>query len=342
MADFYFDSSPFTDYGEFNPTPLTTSTHGGHTVKQLNPSQSVRFASTSTAISINSYYSTAAGRTYVLLQDGVEVGDVAIPSTGSGAFDDFELATGLSGLHEYEILCITPMDGSSGNWYDSHLVLDADSLAAVAHEARFVWGVYGDSIALPSVAGHETDINSPLITDARKGDTWLACQENGQAMIITASGGGKVVNTGRDNTNGIPVNVDGVAVRYGINDAEDFPGGSATFQEAYADMIDNIRARIGAGKPIVCFRPLGTVTPTAQEDIGTEIQAAISGKANVSYVDTDGWISEDTDHMPDGLHPNAAGYAEMASFLAAALLAATETPTVLNVTTLNIGTLTIG
>lgn len=339
-TNYYFDSAPFTTYGEFNPVPLTTTTNSGHTVKQLNPSQSIRFTSSSTSVVINTYFSTAAGRTYVLLQDGVEVGSVAIPASGSGAYADRTLATGLSGTHEYEILCITPIQGEIGTWYDSHLVLDDNSLSAVPHPNRFVWGMYGDSIT-GMTAAHQTNLASPLITDTRYGDMWIACQANGHAMNISGVAGGKVVNTGRDSTGNIPVAVDGVRVEYGINDAPDLPAGNATFQTAYGVMIDNIRTRIGAGKPIVCLRPFPTVGDSGQANIGTLIQAAIAGKADVSYVDTAGWITETTAFMPDSLHPNAAGYAMIASpetpVLAAAAGAAVVSATTMNFTTLLAG-----
>jgi hypothetical protein len=335
-ANFYFDEAPFTTYGEHNPMPVFSTTAGGHTVKAIQPSGSIRFASTSTSVGINVYYSTAAGRTYVLLQDGVEVGSEDVPATGAGAYQTITLATGLSGEHEYEIHCITPIAGATDAWYDSHLVLDADSLAAVAHPPRFVWGFYGDSI---------TNIGSatPAITDTRTGDMWQACQETGHAMAIYAPGF-KVANTGRDSTAGIPADVDGVCVRYGINDAPDFPSGAATFRQAYEDMVDNIRTRIGAGKPIVCLRPLDTVADAStQMDIGTEIQAAISGKADVYYVDTAGWITRNTSHMPDGLHPNATGYAEMAAPLAETLeIYDGDGGGSVTVGTLTLGTLIIG
>ncbi len=339
--NYYFDEAPFTTYGEFNPTPVFSTTSGGHTVKELQPSQSIRFRSSSTSVAINSYYSTAAGRTYVLLQDGVEVGSYTHPATGGGAYADRTLATGLTGTHEYEILCITPIFGNASSWYDSHLVLDADSLSPVAHPNRFVWGSYSDSINAVT-SSHMTDSGSAGISDTRYGCVWIATQANGQAMYISGVAGGKVANTGRDSTANIPTTVDGVLVEYGINDAPDLPAGNATFQTAYGVMIDNIRARIGASKPIVCLRPYGTVGDSGQANIGTLIQAAIVGKADVTYEDTDGWITETTAFMPDNIHPNAAGYAQLAIPLAPVLLAASGEATTLNATTFNATTLRVG
>jgi hypothetical protein len=43
----------------------------------------------------------------------------------------------------------------------------------------------------------------------------------------------------------------------------------------------------------------------------TLIQAAISGKSDVLYIPTDNWITTTTTYMPDNLHPNAAGYAQL-------------------------------
>ena len=59
---YWFDSAPFTTYGEFNPLPVFQTTDSGHTVTELQPSQSIRVASNSDHVTIYSYTSTAAGR----------------------------------------------------------------------------------------------------------------------------------------------------------------------------------------------------------------------------------------------------------------------------------------
>lgn len=342
---YWFDSAPFTTYGEFNPTPLVTSTDSGHTTKQLQAGQEIRFASNSSSVGIYSYYSTAAGRTYVLLQGAqgtianTQVGSVTIPATGSGAYQVFNLATGLdtTAVHEYRIVCITPVQPASGNWLDGYLELDTGTLAAVAHPNRFVWGMYGDSITAMTSA-HQTDSGSAIITDCRYGDMWLATNVVNRGMFISGIAGGKVVNTGRDSTSNIPTNVDGVRVEYGTNDLQDLPTGNATFQQAYSDMIDNIRTRIGANKPIVCLQPFPRATPPSSlSNIATLIQAAIAGKSKVFYYGTTGWIDTDTSKMPDGIHPNAAGYAQLAPNEYAALGNGALTTTTLIVGSLSIG-----
>lgn len=309
---YWFDSTPFTTYGEFNPTPVFSGSDSGHTVKQLQAGQEIRFTSTSTSVGIYSYFSTAAGRTYVLLQDNVQVGSVSIPATGSGAFQVFSLATGLSGSHEYRIVCITPVQPASGNWYDGYVELDAGTLSAVVHPNRTVWGMYGDSITGMG-SSHQTDIGSAIISDCRYGDMWIFTNATNTAMFISGVSGGKVVNTGRDNTANIPANVDAVRVEYGINDQPDLPSGNATFQTAYGVMIDNIRTRIGAGKPIICLQPFPQNSATQRSNLATLIQAAINGKANVFYTGTDNWVPTTTAYEPDGTHPNAAGYAILAN-----------------------------
>lgn len=302
VQTYWFDSAPFTTYAEFNPSPLNTSTTGGHTVKQLQASGSLRFYSRSATVGINSYTSTAAGRTYVLLQDGVEVGSVAIPASGGGSYVTYALAAGLdtAAVHFYEILCITPIRLAAGNWFDAYLELDdANGLAAVAVPARQVYCFYGDSVTGITVGG---------VTDTRVGDMWQATQAAGRAMCIAAVGGGKVNTVGRDGTAAIPTNVDQVHVRYGINDLPDLPAGNAAFQAAYFDMVDNIRSRIGAGKPIYCYQPQPVVGGSQRANAGALIQAAIVGKADVYYLSTDNWYPTTVGYLPDGTHPNAACY----------------------------------
>lgn len=308
---YWFDSTPFTTYGEFNPVPLNSRSDLGHTVKQLQASQSIRFASNSASVVMYSYFSTAAARTYVLLQNGSQVGSVNLPATGGGAYDFYTLATGLDTgeIYEYEVLCITPILGGIGNWFDAAVVLDDASLSPIVHPKRLVFAFYGDSITGLSNA-HQTDINSGLITDTRYSDMWIACQANNRALSIAAFAGGAVVNTGRDNTGSIPAACDQLHIRYGTNDLIDLPSGNATFQQAYSDMVDNARTQIGAGKQIHCYQPIPRATGGSQRaNCGDLIQAAILGKSEVFYHNTDNWVPTDTGNMPDGLHPNAAGYA---------------------------------
>lgn len=306
VQTYWFDEAPFTTYAEHNPAPVNTSSFSGHTVKQIQASGSIRFYSKSATVGIHSYFSTASGRTYVLLQDGTQVGSAVIPATGAGAYATYSLATGLdtTTVHLYEILCAVPfrLSQSVGNWFDAYLELDdANGLAAVAVPTRQIFAFYGDSVTALSAAGD--------VTDTRQSDMWRATNAAGRAMCIVAQGGGKTNPHGRDTTANIPTNVDQVHVRYGINDLPDLPAGNATFQTAYADMVDNIRTRIGAGKPIYCYQSQPMVGGTQRANMGSLVQAAISGKADVYYVGTDNWYPITSEYLPDGIHPNAACYA---------------------------------
>lgn len=342
---YWFDEAPFTTYGEFNPLPLFTGSDSGHTVKQLQASGRIRFATASSSVGIYSYFSTAAGRTYALLQlqgsTWVQVGSVTIPATGGGAFQVFNLATGLDtgSVHEYQIVCITPIQGASGNWFDGYLELDTGTLATVLHPNCPVIAMYGDSITGVTNAV-QTTLGSPAITDTRQADMWQWCNRLNLNMVIAGTAGGKVVNTGRDSTANIPIGVGAVRVEYGINDAPDLPAGNATFQTAYGVMISNIRTRVGAGVPIVCEQPWPTVGGTQQSNLGTLIQAAIVGMADVYYAATSSWFTASTALLPDDTHPNIAGYATTVSpqqAIFGALFGGSVVVTTLNVGTLNIG-----
>ena len=320
-AQFWFDEPPFTTYGEFNPAFIFSTTSSGHTVKQLVSSGSIRFSSRSAYIGINAFVSSAAGRTYVLFQDGVAISTVALPTTPDSTYVTVSLATGLDtvSVHAYEILCITPLQGQVGSWFDAYLSLDGNGIAPVTYAARQIEAFYGDSITGVTSA-------TPAIADTRLSDMWLAAQATSRAMAIGGVAGGKVVNTGRDSTSNIPTIAGRLHIRYGTNDLDDIGSTTpnATFQTAYGVMVDNARARIGAGKPIYCYQPLPRAASTAATNralAGTLIQAAISGKSDVYYIPTDNWVGITAATLPDGLHPNVSGYAELANRLTPVLAA---------------------
>lgn len=316
MTTYWFDETPWLTYGDFNPVPRNVSVGAvsGHDAIQLIPSQSIRFASNSASVSIKSYYASGAERTYALLQDGVEVGLVVIPGTGSGAYDDFELANSLDtvDVHEYEIVCIYPWYGNSGNWNDAAIVLDDNSLASIIHPVRKVIGLYGDSIT-GLTSCHETDIESAFITDGRKGDMWQIAHELNCQIFYCITAGSKVNPVGRDSTDAIEPAVSLIRCLYGTNDYIDFPDGAADFGVAYSDMLDNIRTRIGPNKPIVCFVPIERVTGGDYHTLmASLIKEAVAGREHVYFNDTVGWFPVTTDYLPDNLHPNVACYALMA------------------------------
>jgi len=330
---YWFDSTPWTTYGEFHAVPLFTGSVSGHTATQIQNSQSIRFASSTATIRIYSFISTAAGRQYMVFQDGVAISTVDLPTTPSSTMALVTLATNLntSSFHEYEIACVSPVQGSYGSWYDAYIELD--NLASAVHTNRFVWGWYGDSIT-GITSSHMTDIGSAAITNVIYADSWSVTHSIGAAMIISGVAGGKVNTTGRDSTGNIPTNVDGVAVGYGVNDLGDLPAGTNAFKAAYWTMLTNIVARIGSGKPILCFQPwplawdsdraLATVAGRCIQ----EVIAAI-GNLNIHYVSTDGYYPITTAVLPDGTHPNAYGY----TVKAASELAVFQTYTPTNGTT---------
>lgn len=329
-TSYWFDSTPFTTYGEFNPLPLVTTTQSGHTVKGLGPSQSIRFASSTAAIGIYSYFGTSTGyRTYVVLQGALgtipntQVGRVTIPGTGGGAWSVYTLATGLDTgtTYEYEIVCVLPIQGTI-TWYDGYLELD--NLASVAHATRPIWGIYGDSIT-GVTNSHQTTIGSFLINEdagsfsgTQYADMWQFAHASGKALFISGTAGASVVDYGQYNTSNIPAGVDALLIKLGVNDQVNLGtgGGQTTFQTAYTTMMTAFIARIGAGKPMVCLEPLSSYIDN-RALCGTLIQAAISGMTDAYYFGTDNWIAVDASVMPDLLHPNAAGYA---------LVGARETP----------------
>lgn len=309
---YWFDSAPFTTYAEFNPLPLFTGTNSGHTTKELQPSTSLRFASNSDHVTIYSFTSIAAGRTYAVLQDGNVISFFDFPASGGGTWAEYILASGLdtSKDHEYEILCTHPIQNASANWTDGYLELNGDGIAPIHHTQRLYFSFYGDSVT-GVTNGIVTTGSAIAIENTQFGtmysDMWIACQAAGRAMSISGTAGGKVNPTGRDSTANINPAVDQCHVRYGINDMPDLPAGDAAFQAAYTQMIINIRAQItNQSAPIYCYQvqPLAGVTLAQQQHEGALVQAAIAGMANVFYISTVGWYPTTTAYLPDGIHPN--------------------------------------
>jgi len=98
----------------------------------------------------------------------------------------------------------------------------------------------------------------------------------------------------------------------GINSADD-----GSFQSSYQALITAVLA---AGWTKVLCR--GLVTTTAQTSKNAKIAAAVTAMANpaVVYLDVSTWVATTngaggTIAMPDGAHPNAAGFATMADFM---------------------------
>lgn len=107
------------------------------------------------------------------------------------------------------------------------------------------------------------------------------------------------------------VNKDIAMLSVGINSADD-----ANFQTDYQNLI---QACLTAGWAKVVCRGLVTVTSNASKNAKISAAVASFSSAAVVYADVSTWTATtdgagDTIAMPDGAHPNAAGFAKMADY----------------------------
>ncbi len=301
--NYWLDSAPFTTYGIIERTKTTTSTYAGHTSYWIPPTQSIRFKSRSNVVAL---FTSRNNQSYSLYQDGVLVGTAAA-GAGGGNFGRIALATSLdtTATHEYQILVHIPdqNNGTADN-YAAILELAGAGIEASAVVARDKVATYGDSIAEGSG-----------ITDFRENAQFLTHNPRGKFAVMVASGGSRVSTYGRDNTANLPSDASEVWCWYGINDI----GGSipqATFEADYATMLSNIRTRCASAK-IYALHPFPATNynETTRLQFGARIATALttSGISNAVVIPTTNWIPQNTTYLPDGLHPNTAGYAKIAN-----------------------------
>lgn len=297
-----FEIAPFSTYGALDSVPV----YGGGFGFYSHPFSwgkgtgfGIRFQSTTDKIQIYTY--GYANQQFVVLQDGVQVGPaLTIPATGLWGL--YTLATGLSGTHEYEVFQIV------ANSLSTTLAVLAETINAVAHPARDLDVQYGDSIAVEGI-----------LTDVRDGDASIVARAGGRMAYRSGTGGAKASTFGRDNTalvtglSQAPVNV---FEMFGVNDM--LAGVNlATFQADVQTMLVNLRAGLPSAK-IYCrgilpvASSVSNYTQRSAYNAAKAAAVAAIGDPNIVYVDTDGWINPTTDTY-DGLHPNAAGYANIAA-----------------------------
>lgn len=296
------DSAPFTTYGVRDAWPIGDGfTFGGHNIKSLVNGQSLRFASDSSFITI---YGKAVGQKFELYCDGASVGTVTIPSAAT-FYTRQELFTGLNtaSVHEYELIAYSPTVFSTGpaTYIIGYLELGGVGIASVAHTARPIISWYGDSI----IAG-----TLMPTTDSRDISHWQVCRAIGKTSGNLGNSGQNVSVYLKNNTSQIYATSVAVVCNGGINDLTASVN-VATFQSDYGIMIDNIRARVGAGVPIYCRQILpcpAATTAGTRATYNAAIPASISGKADVYTYSTDNWLSSGaSSDCGDTKHPSASG-----------------------------------
>lgn len=276
----------------------------------------VRFYSDAAAISI---WALKNSPKLALMQDGVQVGTV---SPGSGnAYDLFTAATGLSGAHEYEIVNIkTPTTTEA---QITQIVLGGGSLQAHSYtRAQAIVGLGDSKVAGNGGASGGDSTKAFIYKLARlKGyEPWNAGISGSRVMshTNTANGGDRQwTNAARTD---FPLGLEPayVIIQYGHNDAANAVN-QTDFEAAYLQMIRGLALACPTAK-ILCTSIFNTTafSTTIRDNYNTNISNAVTslGDADVTYVDTDGWIDA-TNDTTDGTHPDPDGYDLIVTQLAA-------------------------
>lgn len=306
----WMDEAPSSTYAHAAFLPLATMSDQGHTVRQLNAGQYYGFYGNPATIKWHARVTYLSTRVYAVYQDGVRISEATLSDAGD-TWKTVTLATGLntSSNHRYEIVCDKPATGSEGAWYDGGPVMEEGTFASIAYPEVITVCAYGDSIRKYSNALMGA---GPTVLDrAQYTDLFPATYARSMMMWVAAVPGGKINPTGRDNTGTIPAGVKIIFIGYGTNDKADMPAGAAALTTATGAMFDSIATAHPLAK-VVVLKPLEVVGPDPyRETVGTILQTAANGRAGFTYFSTDGWITRTTAFMPDGLHPNDAGYAQV-------------------------------
>jgi len=292
--------APYTTYGALDTTPAFGGGFGvfSHPYTWHGDGFEMRFKATTDQIQIYSY--GYGSEQYVVLQDGIQVADVAIPA--DSAWGLRTLATGLSGAHEYEVFQRVAISNSTT------LAVLAATIDHTPHPVLDLDAWYGDSIVVASV-----------LTDIRDGENYRVARAGGRAARRLGTGGARASIFGRDNTalvTGLAQTPVKIFECFGVNDMQGAVN-LATFQADVQTMLVNLRAGCPSAK-IYCRGILpvaSTVSNYTQRNAYNAAKAAAVaaiGDSNIVYVNTDGWLNPTTD-LYDGLHPNAAGYAKTAA-----------------------------
>jgi hypothetical protein len=308
---FALDSSSFTTNGiAEGMSAIVSAFYSNMRLWTRGGGSGLRVKATTTSVRVFTY---GLGQRIILEKDGVGIADVRAPNDGH--FRILDLATGLSGSHEYKAY---PVDAGIQCFMKALLV---DSIDAVAHPARPLHKWYGHSFV--------AEDNSGATFDARTGDAYLVAQAAGAEVVRYGAGGAVVANTLRDGTANI-TGTPGTAAKYyidaGVNDLTTGVA-AATFQTAYQTMIENLYAA-DPGKPIRCIG-IGDMSPALAHysslgTFNTAIQSAVTaakastGYSDIKYIAMTGVIVVATDTSDTTLHPNALGYAKRATVITAA------------------------
>lgn len=306
-------SAPFLTYSAVDGLYTNLTVLGNaSTTRWLYGEGAIRFTAAITDLWI---FAPQSSLSFALLRDGVQV--AYLTPGGSLTWDLLQVATGLSSAQaNYELVACG--DISSCALYAVMLTGGTGLVSQTQAAPKDLWAFYGDSIT--------ATLNGLTSTpkDSRDANSYILARAVGATPIRRGAGGRLTHTAGRDNTaevTGLTTPVPKcVFVQLGTNDLGQTPQTLANFQASYQTMLSNIRT----GLPSAKIYAVG-IFPTTRDpgtygsrlDYNAIIKAVVVtlADANIFYVDTDGTFdpSDLTQSAPDGVHPNARGYSQIAA-----------------------------
>lgn len=284
---------------------------GGHIRLNLTqPDSRLRFKSNCTSIKIFSPLNSASLR---VMQDGVAIGSKI--NLGSSGFGWTEIASGLSGTHTYEIVCVTAL---ALRLMQIQLVGGTlDTASPPAYRPSIL--ILGDSKAMGGSGVADTSICFPSLVGAAKGYAIVNSAISGNSVLSTGTGG--TIET--DNPVSYPPQNEGardfsyVVFAGGHNDN----GNDMTEFEASCVRLFTKLKTAYSNAVILALGVFNTTVfnSTVRGNLNTAISNAAATVGGITYVNTDDWINPATD-TSDGTHPNAGGHVLIAAELEAEIV----------------------
>jgi lysophospholipase L1-like esterase len=277
-----------------------------------------------------------AGNLVTVYQDGVKIGSVNTPA--SGTYQWVTLCAGDGAEHRYGIVNSYPLSPGFFIW---SVMTVGGSLTHVQQIARPRLVTLGDSIVQGLLGtGHDASQAFSQRLGASLG--WAVFNRGivGSTVHQFAAGTAPLTTeAGEARTTDVTANAagaDAAVILYGTNDLAQAGGAEtvAQFQASYQAMLSAIVAGVAPSCSIVCIGilPRTGYTPNQIASWNAGIQAAIAavGAANVQYLDPSGWglmqnngpdanYTDPNHNTAEGLHPNFNGYSILLDHLAPAL-----------------------
>lgn len=281
----------------------------------------VRFVADCTDIWCWAYEFGSSGNPtkWALIQDGVLLGITS--STNANQYGLFQLGTGLSGTHTYEIINVwSATSGHQWGYLTQVMLGGGTGIVASTPAARPLTAFFGDSIALEKDGTANGTLGRAFKTTQALGHECLKLGKNaetwtwGKANTGNVTGGTKKPKT--------------VFVCLGAN--EIINNTSIVTMEADAVItLNNLLTGLDSDALIFVEGVFDSTWPgmsLRRTSYNAAIASAVATVNNprCTFLNTDGVINPATD-TADTLHPNSAGYTKISAFEVAAYQAATAT-----------------